>query len=116
MVQRVSGDEASSRAAKKALFDELARLGQALANGRRLEILDVLANGERTAVGGIRGGPSAARRLDPARRAAPPASRVAPGQRSGRVLPRSLLRVRRQSGPGPPPGRLSRKATRGWTT
>src|SRR5437763_2474106 len=33
---------------KSALFDEFARLGQALANGRRLEILDVLANGERT--------------------------------------------------------------------
>ena len=48
MVQRVSGAEASSRAAKTALFDEFARLGQALANGRRLEILDVLANGERT--------------------------------------------------------------------
>jgi rhodanese-related sulfurtransferase len=35
------------RAAKTALFDEFARLGQALGNGRRLEILDVLANGER---------------------------------------------------------------------
>jgi rhodanese-related sulfurtransferase/DNA-binding transcriptional ArsR family regulator len=34
--------------AKAALFDEFARLGQALANGRRLEIVDVLANGERT--------------------------------------------------------------------
>ncbi|HKV29499.1 MAG TPA: metalloregulator ArsR/SmtB family transcription factor [Candidatus Dormibacteraeota bacterium] len=33
---------------KSALFDEFARLGQALGNGRRLEILDVLANGERT--------------------------------------------------------------------
>jgi rhodanese-related sulfurtransferase/predicted transcriptional regulator len=37
-----------SRAAKGALFDEFARLGQALGNGRRLEILDVLANGERS--------------------------------------------------------------------
>ena len=36
-----------SRGAKVALFDEFARLAQALANGRRLEILDVLANGER---------------------------------------------------------------------
>jgi rhodanese-related sulfurtransferase/DNA-binding transcriptional ArsR family regulator len=36
------------RGAKSALFDEFARLGQALGNGRRLEILDILANGERT--------------------------------------------------------------------
>jgi rhodanese-related sulfurtransferase/DNA-binding transcriptional ArsR family regulator len=37
-----------NRGAKAALFDEFARLAQALANGRRLEIIDVLANGERT--------------------------------------------------------------------
>ena len=37
-----------SRATKTALFDEFARVAQALANGRRLEIVDVLANGERT--------------------------------------------------------------------
>jgi rhodanese-related sulfurtransferase/DNA-binding transcriptional ArsR family regulator len=36
------------RAAKTALFDEFARVGKALANGRRIELLDVLANGERT--------------------------------------------------------------------
>jgi rhodanese-related sulfurtransferase/DNA-binding HxlR family transcriptional regulator len=36
------------RTVKAALFDEFARLGQALGNGRRLEILDVLANGERS--------------------------------------------------------------------
>jgi len=40
--------EPDSRKAKTALFDEFARLAQALANGRRLEIVDVLANGERT--------------------------------------------------------------------
>jgi rhodanese-related sulfurtransferase/DNA-binding MarR family transcriptional regulator len=40
--------ERDGRQAKTALFDELARLAQALANGRRLEIVDVLANGERT--------------------------------------------------------------------
>lgn len=40
--------EADGRGAKTALFDEFARLGRALANGRRLEIVDVLANGERT--------------------------------------------------------------------
>src|SRR5256712_991664 len=40
--------ETGSRGAKTALFDEFARLAQALANGRRLEIVDVLANGERT--------------------------------------------------------------------
>lgn len=39
------------RGAKTALFDEFARLAQALANGRRLEIVDVLANGERTVEG-----------------------------------------------------------------
>lgn len=37
-----------TRRSKGALFDEFARLGQALGNGRRLEILDILANGERT--------------------------------------------------------------------
>ena len=40
--------EPDGRRAKTALFDEFARLAQALANGRRLEIVDVLANGERT--------------------------------------------------------------------
>jgi rhodanese-related sulfurtransferase len=38
----------ANRAAKVALFDEFARAGKALASGRRLELLDVLANGERT--------------------------------------------------------------------
>jgi rhodanese-related sulfurtransferase/DNA-binding MarR family transcriptional regulator len=37
-----------NRAAKTALFDEFARATKALASGRRLELLDVLANGERT--------------------------------------------------------------------
>lgn len=40
----VGGD----RAAKMALFDEFARVGNALASGRRVELLDILANGERT--------------------------------------------------------------------
>lgn len=48
MAKPGTGVREESRAAKSALFDEFARLGQALANGRRLEILDVLANGERT--------------------------------------------------------------------
>jgi rhodanese-related sulfurtransferase/DNA-binding transcriptional ArsR family regulator len=39
------------RAAKQALFDEFARVGRALASGRRIELLDVLANGERTVEG-----------------------------------------------------------------
>jgi DNA-binding transcriptional ArsR family regulator len=39
------------RAAKGVLFDEFARAAKALANGRRLELLDVLANGERTVEG-----------------------------------------------------------------
>jgi len=38
----------AGRASKTALFDELARVAAALANGRRAEIVDVLANGERT--------------------------------------------------------------------
>jgi rhodanese-related sulfurtransferase len=38
----------ADRAAKTALFDEFARVGKALASGRRIELLDVLANGERT--------------------------------------------------------------------
>ena len=37
-----------NRAAKTALFDEFARTAKALASGRRIELLDVLANGERT--------------------------------------------------------------------
>jgi rhodanese-related sulfurtransferase/DNA-binding MarR family transcriptional regulator len=37
-----------NRPAKVALFDEFARVAKALASGRRLELLDVLANGERT--------------------------------------------------------------------
>jgi rhodanese-related sulfurtransferase len=36
------------RAAKTALFDQFARAAKALASGRRIELLDVLANGERT--------------------------------------------------------------------
>ena len=43
--------EQDGREAKIAIFDEFARLAQALANGRRLEIVDVLANGERTVEG-----------------------------------------------------------------
>jgi rhodanese-related sulfurtransferase/biotin operon repressor len=40
--------KATTRAAKTALFDEFARVGQAVANGRRVEMLDVLANGQRS--------------------------------------------------------------------
>ena len=36
------------RELKRTLFDEFGRIGQALASGRRIELLDVLANGERT--------------------------------------------------------------------
>jgi rhodanese-related sulfurtransferase/DNA-binding MarR family transcriptional regulator len=36
------------RAAKTALFDEFARAAKGLASGRRIELVDVLANGERT--------------------------------------------------------------------
>ncbi|HET7518717.1 MAG TPA: metalloregulator ArsR/SmtB family transcription factor [Actinomycetes bacterium] len=36
------------RAAKRALFDEFGGIGKALASGRRIELVDVLANGERT--------------------------------------------------------------------
>jgi len=38
----------ADRVAKVGLFDEFARVAKALASGRRLELLDVLANGERT--------------------------------------------------------------------
>jgi rhodanese-related sulfurtransferase/biotin operon repressor len=38
----------ADRVSKQALFDEFARLAQALASGRRAEIVDVLANGERS--------------------------------------------------------------------
>lgn len=36
------------RVAKTALFDQFARVGKALASGKRLELLDLLAQGERT--------------------------------------------------------------------
>lgn len=36
------------RAAKEALFDEFARVAKALSSGRRAEIVDVLANGDRS--------------------------------------------------------------------
>ncbi len=36
------------RAAKTALFEQLARVGKALASGKRLELVDLLAQGERT--------------------------------------------------------------------
>jgi rhodanese-related sulfurtransferase/DNA-binding transcriptional ArsR family regulator len=51
MIRRHLPPDRASRTVKSALFDEFARLGQALGNGRRLEILDVLANGERTVDG-----------------------------------------------------------------
>jgi len=38
----------SKRAAKEALFDGFAQVAKALSNGRRAEIVDVLANGERS--------------------------------------------------------------------
>ena len=38
----------ADRAVKTALFDAFAQAAKALASGRRLELLDVLANGERT--------------------------------------------------------------------
>ena len=38
----------ADRAAKTALFDAFARAAKALASGRRIELLDVLANGERS--------------------------------------------------------------------
>ena len=38
----------SDRPTKEALFDGFAMIGKALANGRRAEIVDVLANGERS--------------------------------------------------------------------
>lgn len=38
----------ADRASKEALFDEFARVAKALSSGRRAEILDVLANGERS--------------------------------------------------------------------
>ncbi|MQA82038.1 MAG: metalloregulator ArsR/SmtB family transcription factor [Streptosporangiales bacterium] len=39
------------RDAKTALFDQFARVGKALASGKRLELLDLLAQGERTVEG-----------------------------------------------------------------
>ena len=36
------------RQAKQALFDEFARVGKAVSSGRRVEVLDILANGERS--------------------------------------------------------------------
>jgi rhodanese-related sulfurtransferase/DNA-binding transcriptional ArsR family regulator len=47
-LNKLVGGEMGDRAAKAALFDGFARVGKALASGRRMELLDVLANGERT--------------------------------------------------------------------
>jgi rhodanese-related sulfurtransferase/DNA-binding transcriptional ArsR family regulator len=44
----VEEEVVADRAAKAALFDTFAQVGRALASGRRIELLDVLANGERT--------------------------------------------------------------------
>jgi len=38
----------ADRASKEALFDEFARVAKALASGRRAEVVDLLANGERS--------------------------------------------------------------------
>lgn len=38
----------TDRASKEALFDEFARVAKALASGRRAEVVDLLANGERS--------------------------------------------------------------------
>jgi rhodanese-related sulfurtransferase len=38
----------ADRGVKAALFDEFSRVARALASGRRIELVDVLANGERT--------------------------------------------------------------------
>jgi rhodanese-related sulfurtransferase/predicted transcriptional regulator len=38
----------AKRGAKEALFDEFARVAKALASGRRAEVIDLLANGERS--------------------------------------------------------------------
>ena len=38
----------ADRASKEALFDEFARMAKALSSGRRAEIVDLLANGERS--------------------------------------------------------------------
>ncbi len=40
--------EVADREAKRALFDAFAQVGKGLASGRRIELLDVLANGERS--------------------------------------------------------------------
>jgi len=50
-MNKQKSNERDGRAAKTALFDEFGRLARALANGRRLEIVDVLANGERSVEG-----------------------------------------------------------------
>src|ERR671922_290689 len=44
----LNGAGMGDRDTKTALFDEFARVGKALASGRRMELLDVLANGERS--------------------------------------------------------------------
>jgi rhodanese-related sulfurtransferase len=45
---RGGGDEMAKRGAKAALYDALAESAKALANGRRAELVDVLAQGERS--------------------------------------------------------------------
>ena len=45
---RSAADQLGTRAAKNELHDAFARVGKALANGHRIELLDLLAQGERS--------------------------------------------------------------------
>lgn len=47
MFEELGGSKVGDREAKDALFDGFARVAKALANGRRAELVDVLAQGER---------------------------------------------------------------------
>ena len=47
-IPKMIGESMGDRAAKNVLFDQFARVGKALRSGKRLELLDLLAQGERT--------------------------------------------------------------------
>src|SRR5438094_976077 len=97
----------ADRAAKRALFDEFARVGKALGSGRRIELLDVRPEAEHTAghVPGAVSIPLAELRRRLTGAAARPRDR--------RLLPRPVVRLRPRGGRAAAPGGMAGAAAGG---
>jgi DNA-binding transcriptional ArsR family regulator len=95
---------ADKRAFKNALYQQFARIGKSLSSPHRIEMMELLAQGERTVeslaeeLGLTMGNASAHLQV----------SGTAQGPGGGRLLSGSLLRLRR-----PGRGRIERKASQG---